>query len=44
MAGVYNADSAKGVRWNDPAFEIEMPLAVNVINQRDRDYPDFAFY
>jgi dTDP-4-dehydrorhamnose 3,5-epimerase len=43
MAGVYNADLARGVRWNDPAFGIEMPLAVSVINQRDRDYPDFTF-
>ena len=41
MAGVYNADAARGVRWNDPAFGIEMPLAVSVINQRDRKYPDF---
>lgn len=41
MAGVYNADSARGVRWNDPAFGIAMPLAVSKINQRDRDYPDF---
>ncbi|WP_310422409.1 dTDP-4-dehydrorhamnose 3,5-epimerase [Chamaesiphon sp. VAR_48_metabat_135_sub] len=42
MSGVYNADSARGVRWNDPAFGIEMPLAVTIINQRDRDYPDFT--
>jgi dTDP-4-dehydrorhamnose 3,5-epimerase len=41
MAGVYNADAARGVRWNDPAFGLEMPLAVSVINQRDREYPDF---
>jgi dTDP-4-dehydrorhamnose 3,5-epimerase len=43
MAGVYNADAARGVRWNDPAFGIEIPLAVSVINSRDRDYPDFTF-
>jgi dTDP-4-dehydrorhamnose 3,5-epimerase len=42
MSGVYSADAARGVRWNDLAFEIEMPLAVTIINQRDRDYPDFA--
>ncbi len=42
MAGVYNAASARGVRWNDPAFGIEIPLAVSIINDRDRDYPDFT--
>jgi dTDP-4-dehydrorhamnose 3,5-epimerase len=41
LAGIYNADTAKGLSWNDLAFGIEMPLAVSVINQRDRDYPDF---
>ena len=43
MAGIYNADAARGVRWNDPTFEIKMPLAVSIINQRDRNYPDFRF-
>ncbi len=42
MAGVYKADSARGVRWNDPAFRIQMPLAVSIVNKRDRDYPDFT--
>jgi dTDP-4-dehydrorhamnose 3,5-epimerase len=42
MAGIYIPDAARGVRWNDPAFGIEMPLAVSVIKERDRDYPDFT--
>ena len=41
MSGVYSAGAARGVRWNDPAFEIEMPLSVSCINQRDRNYDDF---
>jgi dTDP-4-dehydrorhamnose 3,5-epimerase len=41
MSGVYNADSARGVRWNDSAFGIEIPLAVSIISDRDREYPDF---
>jgi dTDP-4-dehydrorhamnose 3,5-epimerase len=41
MAGIYIPDAARGVRWNDPAFGIEMPLTVSVIKERDRDYPDF---
>lgn len=31
-----------GVRWNDPAFGIEWPLANPVMNERDRSWADFA--
>ena len=41
MSGGYQATAAQGVRWNDPAFGIEIPLPVTIINDRDRDYPDF---
>ncbi len=41
MSGSYHADAARGIRWNDPVFGIIMPLPVAVINERDRDYPDF---
>lgn len=41
MSEFYNADSARGVRWNDPAFQIIWPDAVEVISERDRTYPDF---
>jgi dTDP-4-dehydrorhamnose 3,5-epimerase len=41
MSGVYNAAAARGVRWNDPAFGIEMPLTVSVIHQRDHSYSNF---
>ncbi len=41
MSEVYNAESARGVRWNDPAFGIAWPEKVEVISNRDRDYPDF---
>jgi dTDP-4-dehydrorhamnose 3,5-epimerase len=33
--------AARGVRWDDPAFAIEWPTAVVVINERDRTYSDF---
>lgn len=42
MSGVFNAESGRGVRWNDPAFGIQWPLDLTVISPRDRDYPDFA--
>jgi dTDP-4-dehydrorhamnose 3,5-epimerase len=32
----------RGVRWNDPAFGITWPVTDDVImNERDRNYPDF---
>jgi dTDP-4-dehydrorhamnose 3,5-epimerase len=37
----YNAESARGVRWDDPAFQIVWPDTVKVISERDRTYPDF---
>lgn len=41
MSEFYNAESARGVRWNDPAFQIQWPGRVEVISERDRTYPDF---
>lgn len=38
---VYHADSARGVRWNDPAFAINWPFEPTVIAARDAQYPDF---
>ena len=41
MSDVYVPESAAGVRWNDPAFGIEWPLPVEVINARDASYESF---
>ena len=41
MSEFYAPECAIGYRWNDPAFCIEWPQDVNVISDRDRDYPDF---
>ena len=38
----YVPEAARGVRWDDPAFGIEWPEAVVVINDRDAGYPDFV--
>lgn len=37
----YDAALARGVRWNDPAFGIEWPLAPGPMSEKDRTYPDF---
>lgn len=42
MSEVYHPASARGVRWNDPAFGIAWPPAEpRIIAQRDATYPDF---
>ena len=41
MSCPYQAGSASGVRWDDPAFHITWPLPASVISQSDRSYPDF---
>jgi dTDP-4-dehydrorhamnose 3,5-epimerase len=40
MSSPYAPAAARGVRWNDPAFGIDWPGEVAVINQRDASYPD----
>ena len=39
MSSFYDAESARGVRWDDPAFRITWPEKVEVISQRDGAYP-----
>ena len=41
MSEFYHPEESHGVRWNDPAFQIEWPEKVEVISERDRTYPDF---
>lgn len=38
----HSPEHARGVRWNDPAFDIRWPAAAHMISARDRGYPDFA--
>lgn len=42
MSESYNPGSARGVRWNDPAFGIAWPSSPAVISDRDRNWPDFS--
>lgn len=41
MSAFYAPACARGVRWNDPAFQIEWPQDQPVINERDNSYPDY---
>lgn len=38
----HNPASARGVRWDDPAFGVVWPEPVTTITPRDASYPDFA--
>ena len=43
MSTPYAPESARGVRFDDPAFRIEWPEATKrIIIARDREYPDFT--
>ncbi len=37
----YAKESAKGVRYNDPAFAIAWPLPVSVVSSGDANWPDY---
>jgi dTDP-4-dehydrorhamnose 3,5-epimerase len=42
MSAPYHANSARGVRWNDPSFGIAWPILSPVLSLRDQHYPDFC--
>ena len=42
MSEYYVRESARGVRWDDPAFGIEWPADTRIISEKDRGYPDFT--
>jgi dTDP-4-dehydrorhamnose 3,5-epimerase len=41
MSEFYHPELSRGVRWNDPAFQIDWPAEPVVMSDRDRTYPDF---
>ena len=38
----YVPEADRGVRWNDPVFNIEWPRPVEVISDKDTAWPDFT--
>ena len=42
MAEFYHPESAKVVRWDNPAFEIEWPLEVKIISDKDNSDHDLT--
>lgn len=41
MGAAYVPESARGVRWNDPAFAIAWPFEPETMSEKDAAYPDF---
>lgn len=42
LSSPYSADHARGVRYNDPRFDIRWPGEVQCISSRDASYPDYT--
>jgi dTDP-4-dehydrorhamnose 3,5-epimerase len=42
MSEFYELGYARGIRWNEPAFNIEWPGEVKMISERDANYPDYS--
>ncbi len=38
----YHPESATGVRYDDPEFEIVWPIGIAVISRQDNEWPDFT--
>ncbi|MEI6634453.1 MAG: dTDP-4-dehydrorhamnose 3,5-epimerase [Chlamydiota bacterium] len=37
----YSKDHERGLRWNDPVFRIDWPIAPAVVSEKDAAHPDF---
>ncbi len=37
----YQPNHARGIRWNDPLFNLKLPMPPIVISDRDQSFPDF---
>lgn len=42
MTAPYVAEVSTGVHWNDPAFDLEWPVAEPILSERDQAWPDFS--
>lgn len=38
----YAPESEKGIRWNDPVFNIKWPLEPSFVSEKDSKWPDFV--
>jgi len=38
----YSPNSERGIRWNDPGFDISWPLEISRISDKDQTHPEFS--
>lgn len=43
VSAFYAPEAEGGVRYDDPAFEIDWPLPVTDISEKDRNWPDYQY-
>jgi len=43
MTEFYNPQSARGFRWDDPAFDLILPFPVEAIADKDKNFPPFEY-
>ena len=41
MSDFYHPECARGVRWDDPAFDVSWPSGPRIISPKDLQYPNF---
>lgn len=41
VSAYYSPELERGIRWNDPKFQIEWPIEPEIISDKDQKHPDF---
>jgi dTDP-4-dehydrorhamnose 3,5-epimerase len=42
ISATYRPEMARGVRWDDPAFQIDWPIPSPILSARDHSFPDYS--
>ena len=42
MNDLYNPNTYKGIRYNDPLFSFKWPCEPKIISEKDLNFPDFV--
>jgi dTDP-4-dehydrorhamnose 3,5-epimerase len=41
VSAAYSPEHGRGLRYDDPSFELDWPLPVSVLSEKDRSWADF---
>ncbi len=41
VSQTYSKELERGIRWNDPRFNIQWPVPPSIVSERDQSHPDF---